>query len=200
MICPLCNKSHHDDTDLNLLFHDEFKLCYRCYLKFEVVFKRFKINDCTAIAIYRYEGAIKDCLFQLKGQYDISLAPIFLERFSFYLSVYYEGYTIVYVPSYYIDDQKRGFNHVEVIFECLKLSKTRLLYKNKQYKQSERHYSEREEINQVIEIIPNQKVPRKILLVDDVMTSGNTLKKCINVLKENGAKKVKVLILSMVCR
>jgi predicted amidophosphoribosyltransferase len=99
MICPLCHQYHHDDSDINLLFHDEFLLCYKCYLGFKVILKHFKIENCQGLAIYSYEGAIKEALFQFKGLYDIILAPIFLERFIFYLSLYYEGYTIVFVPS-----------------------------------------------------------------------------------------------------
>lgn len=44
------------------------------------------------------------------------------------------------------------------------------------------------------------KIPDKVLIIDDVLTSGNTVKTCINLVKKGGAKRVKVLVLSIVCR
>lgn len=198
-LCPLCKKLHRSDDSLNNLFNDAFVLCYNCFSTFKVIFKRFKIDDCMGLAIYDYQS-IKDHLFRLKGLYDISVAPIFLERFIFYLNILYEGYLIVRVPSSLQDDLKRGFNHVDKIFENLKSKRKNFFYKNRHYKQSDQPYENRHLIKDVIKVDKGIKTQGKILLIDDVLTTGQTMKTCLNLAKKLGAKKIKILVLSMVCR
>ena len=41
---------------------------------------------------------------------------------------------------------------------------------------------------------------KKILLVDDVLTTGSTMKACINLLKNNQVKKLNFLAMSYTCR
>ena len=66
------------------------------------------------------------------------------------------------------------------------------------YKQSEQSADNRSNIKNIIEIKNVDLRDKKILLVDDVITTGNTLKACINLLISKGAKSVKILTLSMV--
>lgn len=41
-----------------------------------------------------------------------------------------------------------------------------------------------------------EKAPRNILLIDDIVTTGSTVDECARVLKENGAKNVQVLVIA----
>lgn len=198
-MCPLCNTKSRIHVSLNHIFNDSYLLCDYCFSNFKVIYQRFKIEGCNCLAIYDYQS-IKDHLFRLKGLYDIALAPIFLERFKFYLRLEFEGYALASVPSNIDEDVKRGFNHVSEIFKILNLNSKKLFYKNRHYKQSDQSYADRVKIKDIIMINKRVKIPDKVLIIDDVLTSGNTVKTCINLVKKGGAKRVKVLVLSIVCR
>lgn len=52
-----------------------------------------------------------------------------------------------------------------------------------------------EEVEKMFEFNPSRQIENKtILLVDDVLTAGNTKGRCATILKENGAKKVLVMV------
>ena len=115
------------------------------------------------------------------------------------LFIKYQGYTICYAPSFELSDKERGFNHVEVIFSSLKNKKIKLFYKNKDYKQSDQSFKNRDKINSVIELKKdNLKGLKKVLIVDDVLTSGNTLYTCASLLHKEGIKDIKLLTISKV--
>ena len=99
-------------------------------------------------------------------------------------------------PSYAKNDEERGFNHVEEIFSVLNLKMMKCIHKIKQVKQADLTTKEREEIGNVLQIDNVDLRKKKILLVDDVFTTGSTIKAMIKLVKEKGAKKIKVLLMS----
>ena len=76
------------------------------------------------------------------------------------------------------------------------------LEKNKDIKQSSYHFSERQNISNYLTVNDNIKLikNKKVLLVDDVLTTGSTMKSCINLLKNNQVKKINFLAMSQTCR
>ena len=85
--------------------------------------------------------------------------------------------------------------------ECtvLKLKNKELFIKIKDHKQSSYNYKERKQIANYIKLKhPKLLTDKKYLIVDDVYTSGQTLKTIINILVKNKVKKenIKALILS----
>ena len=112
-------------------------------------------------------------------EYDYELKDVFLEYFLDELEFKYIGYTITFAPSSKEDDNKRGYNHVEEIFYCLPNKKVKLFLKKDSYKQSEIKYKNRDKIIDHIALIKeNIKGIKRVLIVDDVLTSGSTLKAC----------------------
>ena len=99
-------------------------------------------------------------------------------------------------PSYQKNDEERGFNHVEEIFSVLNLKMKKCIHKTKQVKQADLTTKEREQIGSVLEIDNVDLSGKKILLVDDVYTTGSTIKAMINLVRQKGAKKIKVLLMS----
>ena len=108
----------------------------------------------------------------------------------------FKGYEIIPAPSSKSSDKERGFNHVEEMFKNLHLKMNKCIHKTKQRKQADLTTKEREKIGQYLKIDNVDLTRKKILLVDDVFTTGSTIKSMIKLVKEKGAKKIKVLLMS----
>ena len=108
----------------------------------------------------------------------------------------YNDYVIVPIPSHINSDKERGFNHVEEVFAELKLPIYPCLKKKYNFKQSDLSKREREKIINKLFIEKGELVKnKKVLLVDDVITTGSSLKAGINLLKKYFPKKIELLIL-----
>ena len=106
-----------------------------------------------------------------------------------------KNFELVCVPSHYFRVFKRGFNHMNIIaYELSKLLNIRfnkgLLIRSK-YTSSlyNKTKQEREKIIKNCFKVNNTKLENKntkIILIDDILTSGTTIKECIKTLNENG--------------
>lgn len=171
------------------------KLCKNCLNEREPIFEVFNIEGVKCMALYPYNDALRSTLFTLKGCGDIVLARAFLSPYEFELSVMYHGYFIVPAPSYFQDDLDRGFNHVEEIYKSLKLPILKLFRKKEKIKQSDLDSEKRMEVINNLELVDKNKiVGKKILIVDDVLTTGSTVKAMIKLIKEHKPKDIKVLV------
>ena len=171
-------------------------LCEQCFEKMNAKFINFKIGSIKGLSIYEYSDVIKELIFKYKGCYDYELKDVFLYRYINYLRIMYRGYHVVPVPSYYIDDEKRGFNHVVEIYKSLKLEMLPVIKKIKAHKQSDMSYKKRFEVKKIFEIDDIDLKGKKLLLVDDIFTTGSSIRSCIDLLKKKGAKKIEVLVIA----
>ena len=171
-------------------------ICHDCLLKLQPVLETFVFDDVECFHVYFYTEKIQELLYQFKGCRDYELRTIFLEYYAPYLNFKFSGYTIIPAPSYKDSDEERGFNHVVEMFEILKLKMWRCIHKTKAVKQADLTTKERAKIGDVLEIDNVDLSHSKILLVDDVFTTGSTIKSMIKLCREKGAKKIKVLIMS----
>ena len=172
-------------------------ICDKCLDKFNCINKMQIINGVETLFLYNYDDYFKTLLYQFKGCYDIELKDVFLYKYKNYINHKYKNYVIVYPPSNKSENIKRGFIHIKEITSCLKLKSIDAFYKNIEYKQSEQTYQMRSQIKEIIKV-KNKLNKQKYLIVDDVYTSGNTLKTIIQLLVKNGIKKedIKAIILS----
>ena len=99
-------------------------------------------------------------------------------------------------PSSEKSDNYRGFNHVEEIFKNLHLKMLKCIHKTKQVKQADLSTKEREKIGEYLVIDDVDLSHKKVLLVDDVYTTGSTIKAMIKLVRNKGAKRIKVLLMS----
>ena len=194
-ICKICFNPIEQNTFHSLLVRNP-SICHDCLLKFEPVLETFKIDGIECFHLYFYNQKVQEILYQFKGCKDYELKTVFLEYYLPYLNYKFNGYTMIPAPSSDQSDKERGFNHVEEIFGKLKLKMIKCIHKTKQVKQADLTTKEREKIGQYLVIDEVNLSHKKILLVDDVYTTGSTIKSMIKLVKERGAKKIKVLLMS----
>lgn len=171
-------------------------ICQNCYNKFNVVWKKEYIDKVETLIVYEYDDYLKKLFFQFKGCYDYDLKDVFLFRHLFELKLLYKDYLIVPIPSSESSNKKRGYNHVVEIFKSLNLPIYRCIKKKEDFKQSELNKKEREKIINKLVVRNCEKIKdKKILIVDDIITTGSSLKACINLVSKYKPKLLKSLII-----
>ena len=194
--CKICFKKL-EIADFYQVFNGDSCLCYQCQQRLKPKFIKFDVDGVDALAIYEYDDNIKSILYQFKGCYDIELAPVFLSRFKQELHLMYRGYTLVAAPSYELENQKREFKHVEEMFKYINLPILYAIEKITPFKQAEHTKKERGHIIKHLQLVkPEEITGKKILVVDDVLTTGSTIKAMIEMIKTARPKCIKVLVMS----
>ena len=161
-----------------------------------IYFEQKKYGLDALISIWEYEGLIKKLIHEIKYQ---GLTDIVKELISLIQIEIYYPY-ITYVPMYLKREKRRGFNQAKLIAKEL-VKKTfaqsgcqvvSLLEKIKDTQpQMELTQEERlENIKNCFAVRGDLSGIEQVLLVDDVFTTGATMKECTEVLKKAGINKV----------
>lgn len=159
-------------------------------------FNDFKIGEIDATNIYWYTETIQGALYQFKGCGDYELKNIFLDYYNEFITTKYHGYTLIPAPSSGEAEKERGFNQVVEMFSRVKLPMMRCIHKVNDVKQHTLTSKERSEIKNLLCIDNVDLSKKKILIVDDVYTTGATVKSMIELIKNKNPKKIKVLVMS----
>ncbi|NBK97115.1 MAG: ComF family protein [Erysipelotrichia bacterium] len=178
-------------------FQKEDIICGECKRKLHVLNRWYEWENHKIKALYLYNDFMESLLFQFKEGRDVALKKVFFKAFIKEIFDNFKDYTIVYMPSSKKKCEERGFFPLALMLEELSLTKLTVFKKNKEMKQSMQSYENRKNIAKVIDFEDNVSIPQsKLLLVDDVCTSGNTLKCAFNLLKEH-TYEVEALVLSI---
>lgn len=195
--CLICFNDVHCGLSLMQYFRREDIICGDCASKFEKLNRWYIKDELHIKALYLYNDFMESLLFQFKEGRDVALKEVFFKAYEKEIFDKFQDYTIVYMPSSLSKCEERGFFPLELMLENVKLKKCDLLIKCKDVKQSMQTYEKRANIKKVIKLNDKVSIPRsKLLLVDDVCTSGNTLKCAFNLLKEHKYE-IKALVLSI---
>ncbi len=191
-------------------------LCARCanQLEKEAIWEiRSNKNPSTffdeEMAVFPYSPMIRKYILEYKFQEKAYLCDVFVNFIIKNQKLFkkIQSYDIIIpVPISKKRDKERGYNQSLLIANKL-AKKTKLnLVTNCIYKikhttaQSKLNHDEREKNVQNVYAIKNQQIlkNKKILLLDDIYTTGNTVNACSKVLLEGEPKTVGVFVLAKV--
>lgn len=137
-------------------------------------------------ALYTYNAPMKDYLHQFKFLQDVLLAEVFADEMA--AAVRKTKAVAVPIPMNPMKLKKRTFSQVDSILEAGGVSYQHLLTKNEEI-QGEKTRQERMETRGLFTLNGNS-VPKRIVLVDDMYTTGTTLRLAAKLLKDGGAEEV----------
>ncbi|MEW8971148.1 MAG: ComF family protein [Mesobacillus sp.] len=141
-------------------------------------------------SLYRYTDFAKDVIAKFKFRGDYVLAEAFAEDLVHALQDFQYDY-IVPIPLSEERLYERGFNQAEALISKAGFVSTHLLSRVHTEKQSKKSRSERIHLQQVFELDTDMNLNSKtIVLIDDIYTTGSTLRHAAKILKDNGAAKV----------
>ncbi|NKE06805.1 ComF family protein [Mesobacillus selenatarsenatis] len=141
-------------------------------------------------SLYRYTDFTKDVLAKFKFRGDYVLGEIFAEDLRQTLQAFQYDY-IVPIPLSEERLYERGFNQAEALITTAGFEPTQLLSRVHTEKQSKKSRSDRIHLQQVFKFDSDLNLNSKtIVLIDDIYTTGSTLRHAAKILKENGAAKV----------
>ena len=191
-ICPVCEKaSVFGQTHLNCR-------------------SRYSLDGLTSL--FTYEGIIKEAIHKIKYQFVTDLTKELMEFVFQQLATEKEqkylvfekfllqkGAIIVPVPLYWYKENTRGFNQASLIAKFIslhyKVPLNAKVLKRKKWTISQTGLSEeerKENVKNIFSVSPNILISQypNILLLDDVWTTGSTIKEAAKTLKKAGIEKV----------
>lgn len=194
MPCLLCGCSKEESSLMDLLDGRD-PLCHACRERWERKDIRFFLEGTSVWAPYVYNDALAQCLLQFKECGDEALKDVFLYGLTSLLCKRYRGYTLLLMPSSMQKMQIRGFNHLRLMFACARMPMMEPFFIEGDGNQKQKGYAARMEMRGKIRLQDNIKLPERILLCDDTITTGATMLGALDCL--NGkAKKISAFSIS----
>ncbi|WEV60958.1 ComF family protein [Streptococcaceae bacterium ESL0729] len=143
-------------------------------------------------ALYRYNQAMRDFFVAYKLQGDYRLRLVFANSLKRALTNY-KGYTVVPVPVSSKRLEERGFCQVTSILEAARIPYLNLFKKDESDSQKLRNRKERLLAENPFSLEEGLDCPKKILIFDDIYTSGRTITHLMELLNGLGKFEIKSL-------
>ncbi|GEL78717.1 ComF family protein [Tenuibacillus multivorans] len=219
MHCLICYESTEPSTTWATMFDAEDRpVCSSCLEKFERIDqvdhhceKCMKIisqhetlcGDCHAwqgrleedpltrnISAFTYNDYMKDIMAQFKYRGDYELVYVWKEAITETYDKHFGNQKLTVVPIPLSDKRlrERGFNQAEALAQLIGHPIQNLLIRTHSEKQSKKTKLER--ILSQNPFHTRKNSPHQILLVDDIYTTGTTLRQAAEVLRSAGAQEV----------
>ncbi|HFI0352770.1 TPA: ComF family protein [Streptococcus suis] len=216
LLCDQAMKTRQTFSELIFFGKSQSGVCHDCLATFEKIaeqhcphcFKSGEVGSCkdchywlsqgksvSHTAIFQYNEAMADYFSRYKFQGDYILRKIFAEQVKKALEPY-SDYTIVPIPLSQERLEERGFNQVTGILDASRIPYKELLGKRDSQKQSSKSREERLETEQTFYLLDEKNLPEKILLVDDIYTTGATIQLATRLFMKTSQKEIKTFSLS----
>lgn len=188
---PTCRKCGKE------LFSEQAEYCFDC--------SRHKRSFESGAALFNYNEAAKRSMaaikYRNKREFLDFYAEVMVHRFSHILKNWKPD-VLVPIPVHPSRRRRRGFNQAEELARRLSCLldipiETRLLVRRrKTAPQRELNPQQRlANLQQAFAVNPKCPVPRTVILIDDIYTTGSTMEACTRVLKAAGVQEVHFLVI-----
>ena len=95
------------------------------------------------------------------------------------------------------DDELRGFNHVVEVCKQIGININPVIEKTSHFKQAENTAKQRQQIGKHLQLKATDKLHNKrVLIVDDIYTTGSTMKAAIKLVEQLQPKEIRILVLA----
>lgn len=179
-----------------------YGICSSCLKKINTIPMKYSED---IMSYGHYGGVLKKLILKFKYGRNFTAGMILSELLLKYIrdNLNYEGYVITCVPLSKKSKKKRGFNQCEYISKYiskkLSIKYIKVIVKCRETKEQKTLTKDERMLNlkDAFKIKRDLSVKNmKIILVDDVTTTGQTLKECCRILKKYGADDIKLLTLA----
>ncbi|MGM8212547.1 ComF family protein [Virgibacillus sp. W0430] len=218
MSCLWCNQEIIQEISWKNVFkwEERLLLCTECFSSLEVVsehrcrrcsrsttggeckdciwwkhYSRFNDPLTFNVSIFVYNELMQDIVSHWKYRGDYVLGTAFQSIFkNVFIRNFpsFKSYTIVPIPLTEERRLIRGFNQAEVLASFLPKASSKLLIRHSSEKQAKKTRKERLSATNPFKQV--ETVNNPVILVDDIYTTGSTLRHAAQLLKENGCPKV----------
>ncbi|AXH98412.1 ComF family protein [Sporosarcina sp. PTS2304] len=197
MNCLLCDKRMDDQPTWQQLLGimRDATVCPPCFERFDRI-DRIEEDDIldSVHSLYAYNEQARDYVHQFKFMQDIALANVFAGELR---SVLRDSKKIIVpIPMHPNNKKNRTFSQVDALLDAAKLPYEHYIRKTTESVMGEKTRAQRLEMTELFEatadIIRNEKI---FILVDDIYTTGTTLRHAATALKSKGAERVEAVTL-----
>ncbi|MEH7504211.1 ComF family protein [Neobacillus drentensis] len=205
LICSAC------EGKLEKIEGDQCRICSRPFSNINEKFRRGDLcHDCFRweedpewqgyleknYSLFLYNDFLKEVIAKFKFRGDYVLAKIFSELLKEKL-IEVAPDQLVPIPLSEKRLYERGFNQAAAILAEAGYHPENLLSRIHSEKQSKKSRSERIHLPQVFQVNPDIQVAgKKVILIDDIYTTGSTLRHAGKLLKEAGAASIQSVTLA----
>ena len=183
--CKCCGKG---------IEHKEDEFCYDC--------KKSPMREVKqGFALWEYNQHTKNVIHRFKYDGRIEYAHYFVEEILFHYGERWKSIgfdMLIPVPLHKKRERFRGFNQAEVLAKGLSerlqvplVSDWLVRRKNTKPQNGLDDKERNQNLCHAFEVLKKEKtMPNRVLLVDDIYTTGTTIRQCAAVLKEAGVKEI----------